>query len=123
MAHDDAVERTVQQAIDEWSTIAGGPHADGEPKVTLAHYIAVKLGERRGVMRCENCGAPTHGALDRCPYPKLPLDGDFGGWQTDEHGTTYYIERRAETVRTWRTDSDEERPDWVRAIEAERRHA
>jgi len=38
-------EDIIQGAIDEWATIAGGPHADAGEQVTLAHYIASKLAE------------------------------------------------------------------------------
>lgn len=37
------IETVIQRAIDEWASIAGGPAAQGEPRVTLAHYIARTL--------------------------------------------------------------------------------
>lgn len=39
------VEDIIQGAINEWATIAGGPHADAGEQVTLAHYIASRLAE------------------------------------------------------------------------------
>lgn len=38
-----SVEAVVQEAIDEWATIAGGPDADEGERVPLAHYITSKL--------------------------------------------------------------------------------
>lgn len=38
-------EQIIQQAIEEWATVAGGPHAEEAERVTLAHYIASLLRE------------------------------------------------------------------------------
>jgi hypothetical protein len=36
-------ERTIQKAIEEWATIAGGPGRPRENAPTLAHYIEAVL--------------------------------------------------------------------------------
>lgn len=37
------IERFIQIVIDEWASIAGGPHFDRGEGVTLAHYITSNL--------------------------------------------------------------------------------
>lgn len=39
-------EALIQDAIDEWASIAGGPDPRKTNDVTLAHYIAAKLFDR-----------------------------------------------------------------------------